>query len=168
HQEAVNFIEHPRKGVVVSTAGTVSNRSRGGRPSSYNVITIEPQSITVVTVVDAVRAVQHGRAGGAAQRDRATGAATPGCRPDPSEAAVGPVARRRRCDHQRAADEACGIQCDAVRRRAWRREDPAVATNEEPAGPLYGCGRRSAGGDRDVVEAYRAGFVGRRSAHAGA
>jgi 3',5'-cyclic AMP phosphodiesterase CpdA len=49
HQEAVNFIEHPRKGVVVSTAGTVSNRSRGGRPSSYNVITIEPKSITVVT-----------------------------------------------------------------------------------------------------------------------
>ncbi len=49
HQEAVNFIEHPRRGVVVSTAGTVSNRSRGGRPSSYNVITVEPQSITVVT-----------------------------------------------------------------------------------------------------------------------
>jgi 3',5'-cyclic AMP phosphodiesterase CpdA len=51
HQEAVNFMEHPRKGVVVSTAGTVSNRSRGGRPSSYNVITIEPQSITVVTFI---------------------------------------------------------------------------------------------------------------------
>ena len=51
HQEAVNFIEHPHRGVVVSTAGTVSNRSRGGRPSSYNVITIEPQSITVVTFI---------------------------------------------------------------------------------------------------------------------
>lgn len=51
HQEAVNFIDHPRRGVVVSTAGTVSNRSRGGRPSSYNVITIEPQSITVVTFI---------------------------------------------------------------------------------------------------------------------
>lgn len=51
HQEAVNFIEYPRRGVVVSTAGTVSNRSRGGRPSSYNVITIEPQSITVVTSI---------------------------------------------------------------------------------------------------------------------
>ena len=51
HQEAVNFIEHPRKGVVVSTAGTVSNRSRGGRPSSYNVITIEPSSITVATFI---------------------------------------------------------------------------------------------------------------------
>ncbi|MEO7218893.1 MAG: metallophosphoesterase [Gemmatimonadaceae bacterium] len=51
HQEAVNFVEHSRKGVVVSTAGTVSNRSRGGRPSSYNVVTIEPQSITVVTSI---------------------------------------------------------------------------------------------------------------------
>ena len=51
HQEAVNFIEHPRKGVVVSTAGTVSNRSRGGRPSSYNVITIEPHGITVATFI---------------------------------------------------------------------------------------------------------------------
>ena len=51
HQEAVNFIEHPRRGMVVSTAGTVSNRSRGGRPSSYNVIDIEPQSITVVTFI---------------------------------------------------------------------------------------------------------------------
>jgi 3',5'-cyclic AMP phosphodiesterase CpdA len=51
HQEAVNFIEHPRNGVVVSTAGTVSNRSRGGRPSSYNVITIEPHSTTVATFI---------------------------------------------------------------------------------------------------------------------
>lgn len=51
HQEAVNFIEHPRRDVIVSTAGTVSNRSRGGRPSSYNVITIEPQSITVATFI---------------------------------------------------------------------------------------------------------------------
>lgn len=51
HQEAVNFVEHSSKGVVVSTAGTVSNRSRGGRPSSYNTITIDPQSITVTTYI---------------------------------------------------------------------------------------------------------------------
>ena len=51
HQEAVNSIEHPRRRIIVSTAGTVSNRSRGGRPSSYNVITVEPQSITVVTFI---------------------------------------------------------------------------------------------------------------------
>lgn len=49
HQEAVNYTEHTRKGVIISTAGTVSNRSRGGRPSSYNVITVKPDSITVVT-----------------------------------------------------------------------------------------------------------------------
>ena len=39
HQEAVHFIEHTQKGTVISTAGTVSSRSRGGRPSSANVIT---------------------------------------------------------------------------------------------------------------------------------
>jgi 3',5'-cyclic AMP phosphodiesterase CpdA len=49
HQEAVNYIEHTTGGVIVSTAGTVSNRSRGGRPSSYNVIDIEPDEIVVTT-----------------------------------------------------------------------------------------------------------------------
>jgi len=49
HQESVRYIGHTRKGVIVSTAGTVSNRSRGGRPSSYNVITITPSAIEVVT-----------------------------------------------------------------------------------------------------------------------
>lgn len=48
HQEAVNYVEHTRGGVIVSTAGTVSNRSRGGRPSSYNVISIGERNITVV------------------------------------------------------------------------------------------------------------------------
>jgi 3',5'-cyclic AMP phosphodiesterase CpdA len=42
HQESVHYIEHTRKGTVISTAGTVSNRSRGGRPSSVNVIDIAP------------------------------------------------------------------------------------------------------------------------------
>lgn len=51
HQESVRSIGHTQKGVVVSTAGTVSNRSRGGRPSSYNVITIMPKAIEVVTRV---------------------------------------------------------------------------------------------------------------------
>lgn len=51
HQEAVNYVEHTHKGVIVSTAGTVSNRSRGGRPSSYNVIVIAPATITVVARV---------------------------------------------------------------------------------------------------------------------
>ena len=51
HQEAIHYVEHTRKGTIVSTAGTVSNRSRGGRPSSYNVITISAAQIDVVTHV---------------------------------------------------------------------------------------------------------------------
>jgi 3',5'-cyclic AMP phosphodiesterase CpdA len=51
HQEAIHYVEHTRKGTIVSTAGTVSNRSRGGRPSSYNVITISTAQIDVVTHV---------------------------------------------------------------------------------------------------------------------
>ncbi|HKG92641.1 MAG TPA: metallophosphoesterase [Gemmatimonadaceae bacterium] len=51
HQEAVHYIEHTRKGTVISTAGTVSNRSRGGRPSSLNVITITPDDIQVQVYV---------------------------------------------------------------------------------------------------------------------
>ena len=49
HQESVHYIEHTRKGTVISTAGTVSSRSRGGRPSSVNVIKIFPSQIDVTT-----------------------------------------------------------------------------------------------------------------------
>ncbi|MEO5589586.1 MAG: metallophosphoesterase [Gemmatimonadaceae bacterium] len=51
HQESVHYIEHTRKGTVISTAGTVSSRSRGGRPSSVNVIEIGSQTIEVTTRV---------------------------------------------------------------------------------------------------------------------
>jgi 3',5'-cyclic AMP phosphodiesterase CpdA len=51
HQESVHYIEHTRKGTVISTAGTVSNRSRGGRPSSVNVINIGLETIEVSTHV---------------------------------------------------------------------------------------------------------------------
>lgn len=51
HQESVHYIEHTRKGTVISTAGTISNRSRGGRPSSVNVIEIGPKAIEVTTHV---------------------------------------------------------------------------------------------------------------------
>jgi 3',5'-cyclic AMP phosphodiesterase CpdA len=51
HQESVHYIEHTRKGTVISTAGTVSNRSRGGRPSSVNVISIGTETIEVTTHV---------------------------------------------------------------------------------------------------------------------
>ncbi len=51
HQDAVHFIEHTKKGTVISTAGTVSNRMRGGRPSSVNSIRITSDTIDVSTLV---------------------------------------------------------------------------------------------------------------------
>jgi 3',5'-cyclic AMP phosphodiesterase CpdA len=51
HQEAVHYVAHTKKGTVVSTAGTVSNRSRGGRPSSANEIRITPTAIDVTTLI---------------------------------------------------------------------------------------------------------------------
>src|SRR5919199_780880 len=51
HQEAIHYIEHTRKGTAISTAGTVSNRARGGRPSSVNSIRITPENIEVSTLV---------------------------------------------------------------------------------------------------------------------
>ena len=51
HQDAVHYIEHTKKGTVISTAGTVSNRMRGGRPSSVNSIRISPEEIEVSTLV---------------------------------------------------------------------------------------------------------------------
>ena len=49
HQEAIHYVEHTKKGTVVSTAGTVSSRSRGGRPSSVNVIHFKADQIEVTT-----------------------------------------------------------------------------------------------------------------------
>jgi 3',5'-cyclic AMP phosphodiesterase CpdA len=51
HQEAVHYVEHTRKGTVISTAGTVSDRARGGRPSSVNSITITDDAIAVSTLI---------------------------------------------------------------------------------------------------------------------
>ncbi|MFN2565365.1 MAG: metallophosphoesterase [Gemmatimonadaceae bacterium] len=51
HQEAIHYIEHTRKGTVISTAGTMSNRARGGRPSSVNSIRITQEKIEVSTFV---------------------------------------------------------------------------------------------------------------------
>ena len=51
HQEAIHYVEHTKKGTVISTAGTVSNRVRGGRPSSMNQIRITTASIEVATLV---------------------------------------------------------------------------------------------------------------------
>jgi 3',5'-cyclic AMP phosphodiesterase CpdA len=49
HQEAIHYVEHTRKGTVISTAGTVSSRSRGGRPSSVNCIDLTDDEIHIVT-----------------------------------------------------------------------------------------------------------------------
>jgi 3',5'-cyclic AMP phosphodiesterase CpdA len=51
HQEAVHYIEHTRRGTIISTSGTISNRSRGGRPSSVNSIRIAEKDIEVSTLV---------------------------------------------------------------------------------------------------------------------
>jgi 3',5'-cyclic AMP phosphodiesterase CpdA len=51
HQEAIHYVEHTKRGTVISTAGTVSNRSRGRRPSSVNVVTITPAHIAVRTMI---------------------------------------------------------------------------------------------------------------------
>jgi 3',5'-cyclic AMP phosphodiesterase CpdA len=51
HQEAVHYIEHTKRGTIVSTAGTMSNRSRGGRPSSVNNIRITDAEIEVSTLL---------------------------------------------------------------------------------------------------------------------
>jgi len=51
HQEAVHYIEHTKRGTIISTSGTISNRSRGGRPSSVNSIRITDADIEVSTMV---------------------------------------------------------------------------------------------------------------------
>jgi 3',5'-cyclic AMP phosphodiesterase CpdA len=51
HQEAVHYIEHTKRGTIISTSGTISNRSRGGRPSSVNSIKITEKDIEVSTML---------------------------------------------------------------------------------------------------------------------
>lgn len=51
HQDAIHYIEHTKKGTVISTAGTVSNRMRGGRPSSVNSIKLSREQIEVSTLL---------------------------------------------------------------------------------------------------------------------
>ena len=51
HQEAVHYIEHTRRATIISTAGTISNRQRGGRPSSVNSIHITEKQIEVTTLI---------------------------------------------------------------------------------------------------------------------
>jgi 3',5'-cyclic AMP phosphodiesterase CpdA len=51
HQEAVHYIEHTKGGTTISTASTISNRGRGGRPSSVNTIRVSETQIEVHTLI---------------------------------------------------------------------------------------------------------------------
>jgi 3',5'-cyclic AMP phosphodiesterase CpdA len=51
HQEAIHFVERERHGIVVSTAGTITTRSRGARPTSVNAIRLSERGIAVRTLV---------------------------------------------------------------------------------------------------------------------
>jgi len=47
HQDAIHTIERGAHGLIISTAGTISNRIRPGRASSFNVVEIEDHEIHI-------------------------------------------------------------------------------------------------------------------------
>jgi 3',5'-cyclic AMP phosphodiesterase CpdA len=49
HQEAVHNVEQGAGGLVISTSGTISNRRRGGRPSSFNLVTVAEDTLNITT-----------------------------------------------------------------------------------------------------------------------
>jgi 3',5'-cyclic AMP phosphodiesterase CpdA len=49
HQEAVHTVEASTPGLVISTAGTISNRLRAGRPSSFNLVEIDEKELRITT-----------------------------------------------------------------------------------------------------------------------
>lgn len=49
HQEAINTAEETDPGLVISTAGTISNRVRAGRPSSFNVVEVSEPELRITT-----------------------------------------------------------------------------------------------------------------------
>jgi 3',5'-cyclic AMP phosphodiesterase CpdA len=49
HLQAVHTVERGVHGLVISTAGTISNRVRPGRASSFNLVTIEERSLRITT-----------------------------------------------------------------------------------------------------------------------
>jgi 3',5'-cyclic AMP phosphodiesterase CpdA len=51
HQEAVHYVEHTSGGIVVSIAGTITTRSRGGRPAAVNEIELDARRVVVRTRV---------------------------------------------------------------------------------------------------------------------
>jgi 3',5'-cyclic AMP phosphodiesterase CpdA len=49
HQEAVHTVEESAPGFIISTAGTISNRLRPGRPSSFNLVEIGESNLRITT-----------------------------------------------------------------------------------------------------------------------
>ena len=49
HQEAIHTVEETAPGLVISTAGTISNRVRAGRPSSFNLVETKEREIRITT-----------------------------------------------------------------------------------------------------------------------
>jgi len=49
HQEAVHTVEENPTGLVISTAGTISNRIRAGRRSSFNLVEIDESTLRITT-----------------------------------------------------------------------------------------------------------------------
>ena len=47
HQDAIHTIERGARGLIISTAGTISNRIRQGRASSFNLVEIEDHEIHI-------------------------------------------------------------------------------------------------------------------------
>ncbi|MDN5698187.1 MAG: hypothetical protein L0G70_09485, partial [Rubrobacter sp.] len=49
HQEAVHTVDESAPGLVISTAGTISNRVRAGRPSSFNLVETGDTALNITT-----------------------------------------------------------------------------------------------------------------------
>jgi 3',5'-cyclic AMP phosphodiesterase CpdA len=49
HLQAIHNVERGVHGLVISTAGTISNRLRPGRASSFNLVTIDERTLNITT-----------------------------------------------------------------------------------------------------------------------
>lgn len=49
HLQAIHTVESGAHGIVISTAGTISNRTRPGRPSSFNLVDIDERNLRITT-----------------------------------------------------------------------------------------------------------------------
>jgi 3',5'-cyclic AMP phosphodiesterase CpdA len=49
HQEAIHYVETTDRGIIISTAGTISSRLRAGRSSSFNAVEVSREEIQITT-----------------------------------------------------------------------------------------------------------------------